>query len=198
MVKIDKDHEDAEEQKVAEYLRAHAKDSVDAIAKQCHLSPQKVSRIIAKLEREKRIWGYSAIIDDEYYGFHHFYFLISRTTVPLSQKEVETVLLTRIEDILPGSVIIENIEMLNGSSDAVFSFFAKDLVNAKRFVERFQRLYQPFVRDLQLFESVYTIRRRGIRNPNIMKNLNLPLVDDMVNLTDLVNKKDAESREKST
>ena len=186
MSRVAREQKIEDEQKVGKVLRTHAKDSVESIARLCHLTPQKVARIISNLEREHQIWGYSTVLDDEALGLRHYYLFIRRTNTPLTKAEVETILFTRLDDIVSGAVIIENIEILNGSSDVVFSFFATDIVPAKKFVETFNKKYNKFIQDIHLYESIYSVRRRGLRNPNIGKNLNLPLVDDSVNIKDLV------------
>lgn len=189
MAKVSQEQSLEDERKVIEILRTHAKDDIEYIAKRCKFSSQKVWRIISKLEKEKHIWGYSAVVDDEYVGLCHYYMQISRSGVPLSKGIIEEVLFTRLDDIVPGSQItIENIEYVNGLCDAVVTFFAKNIMVAKRFMEKFNQHFQPYVVNLYLCESVYTIRRCGLRNPNIKKNLNLPLMDDSVNLKDLTDK----------
>jgi len=179
-----------DERKVVEVLRTHAKENTETIAKRCKLSAQKVSRIIAKLERENRIWGYSAIFDDEYFGLRHYYLIGSRTNIPLAKDVVEEILFTRLDDIIPSSdIFIDNIEYVNGEWDGVFSFFAKDITIAKRFMEIFNKRFHPYFKNLCLLETIYKIRQRGIRNPNIKRNLNLPLIDDSVDVKGLAEKK---------
>ena len=183
MPKVSKEQVLQDERKVINFLRTHAKDSIDTIAKRCKFSPQKVSRIITKLEREKRIWGYSAVVEDEYFELRHYYFIFKRTRALLPQKVVDEVLFTRLDDLVPGSLIyIENIEYVNGPCDAVVSFWARDVTAAKRFVEQMNLHFHPYITDCNLLESVYSIRRQGQRNPNIHRNLNLPFTDDAVKI----------------
>jgi DNA-binding Lrp family transcriptional regulator len=178
-----------DEEKVIEVLRTHAKDSIESIAKRCKFSSQKVWRIISKLEREKRIWGYSAVVDDEYFGLRHYYLLMSRSSVPIPKNLVEEILCTRLDDLVPGSLItVENIEYVNGPCDGVFTFFAKDITDAKRFMEHFNQRFHKYIGNLYLLESVYTLRRWGLCNPSIRKNLNLPMMDESINMTDLEDK----------
>ncbi len=183
MPKVSKEQVLQDETKVINILRTHAKESIDTIAKRCRFSPQKVSRIIAKLEREKRIWGYSVIVEDEYFELRHYYFLCKRTRTLLPQNLIDEVLNTRIDDLVPRSnIIIENIEYVNGPCDGVFSFWAKDVTTAKRFVEQMNVHFHQYITDCSLLESVYSVRRQGHRNPNIQQNLNLPFIDESVRL----------------
>ena len=188
LAKIRREQELGEERKVVGVLRTRAKDHIELIAKECGFSSQKVSRIITRLERSHRIWGCSAILDEESLGLRHFYMFMSRTKVPLTKKEVETILFTRVDEIVSSQVFIENIEYLHGSFDFLISFYAKDTVPAKRFLEAFNTLYNSFVQNLTLCEGVYPVRQRGIRNPTIKKTLYLPLVDGAVDLKELSEK----------
>jgi len=51
------------EKKVIAELRKNAKGSVDALAKRCEFSRQKVWRIRKRLEKDKTVWGYAAIVN---------------------------------------------------------------------------------------------------------------------------------------
>ena len=97
-----------DEKKVLDVLQTNAKDSIDVIAKKCKFSRQKVWRVIKKLEREKIIWGYSAIADDEFSGMKHYTMLMKRTTRPVDEKILDEIVNTRLDDLLPpGQIHIE-------------------------------------------------------------------------------------------
>ena len=118
-----------DECKVVDVLRTQAKAPLAEIARQCGFTQQKVSRIIAKLEKNRVIWGYSAVIDDEACGLHHFYMLLKRNNKVLSEatrKEIEE---GRVEMLsAPGQrIIIENIQALNGSILWCFRFLRRIL-----------------------------------------------------------------------
>ena len=54
-----------DEKKVMHELEYNANESIDVIAKKCGFSRQKVWRIKKKLESNKTIWGYHAVVDHE-------------------------------------------------------------------------------------------------------------------------------------
>ena len=81
MAKVSQEQTKEDERKVIEFIRTHAKDNIETIAKHCKFSPQKVWRIISKLEKEKKIWGYSAVVDDEYFGLI-YWGNVSRSCIP--------------------------------------------------------------------------------------------------------------------
>jgi DNA-binding Lrp family transcriptional regulator len=162
----------ADECKVIEVLQKNANDNIDYIAKKCGFSRQKVWRIIKKLEKEKIIWGYTAICDDETYGLKHFTLLVKRTPIPVDRKMIIEILTTRLEEILPDANIrMENIEFVHGSYDGIFSFWTYSLVNAKRFCERFNERFAGYISSYELLETIITVRRESIRNPRIKEQI---------------------------
>lgn len=60
------------EKKVIAELRKNAKESVDALAKRCKFSRQKVWRIMKILEKDKTVWGYAAIVNGEKQDLKHY------------------------------------------------------------------------------------------------------------------------------
>jgi DNA-binding Lrp family transcriptional regulator len=161
-----------DEQKILTVLQANANESIDVIAKKCGFSRQKIWRIIKKLENEKTIWGYTAIYDNEYYNLKRFTMLMKRTTVPVDRKIINEILTTRLDDILPGSEIkIENIEYVHGCFDGIFTFLAPDIVTAKKFCERFNARFSPYIASLEILEDILVIRKQTIRNPKIKEQI---------------------------
>ena len=161
-----------DEKKILDVLRTNANESVDAIAKKCGFSRQKVWRIIKKLEKNKIIWGYTAICDDESCNLKHFTMLVKRTTVPINQKILQEILKTRLDNLIPGTVIIiENIEYIHGYFDVILTFLAEDLVAAKKFCERLNTKFNPYVAALELMEGILIIRKQTVRNPRLKEQI---------------------------
>jgi DNA-binding Lrp family transcriptional regulator len=161
-----------DEQKILSVLQTNAHISIDVIAKKCGFSRQKVWRVIKKLEEQKTIWGYTAIYDEEQYDLKHFIMLMKLSTIPVDQKIKNEILTTRLDDLLPGSVIkIEHIEYVHGSYDGVFTFYAKDLVTAKRFCARFQERFNPFIASVEILEGIFFLRKQMLPNPKLKKQL---------------------------
>jgi len=161
-----------DEKKILDVLRTNANESVDAIAKKCGFSRQKVWRIIKKLEKNKIIWGYTAICDDESCNLKHFTMLIKRTTIPLDQKTLQEILKTRLDNLIPSSVIqIENIEYLHGCFDVILTFLAEDLVTAKKFCEQFNKRFNKYLAGVELLEGILIIRKQSIRNPRLKEQI---------------------------
>jgi DNA-binding Lrp family transcriptional regulator len=162
-----------DEQKIMDVLQQNANESIEMIAKKCGFSQQKVWRIIKKLEKEKTIWGYTAICDDEAYHKKHFTMLMKRTTVPLDKKVITEILTTRLDDLIPSAMIhMENIEYVHGCFDGIFTFQADDIVTAKKFCERFNARFSPYIANLEILETILTIRKQSLRNPRIKEQIN--------------------------
>jgi len=172
MIKNNETRHMDDEQKILSALQTNAHVSIDVVAKKCGFSRQKVWRIIKNLEEQKTIWGYTAIFDEEQYGLKHFIMLMKLSSIPVDQKLKNEILSTRLDDLLPGSLIkIEHIEYVHGSYDGVFTFFAKDLVTAKKFCARFQERFSPFVASVEILEGIFFLRRQMLPNPDIKKQL---------------------------
>jgi DNA-binding Lrp family transcriptional regulator len=160
-----------DERKILEILETNAQASIDNIAKKCGFSRQKVWRIIKKLEKEKTIWGYAAICEQEHYHLKHFIMMMKRNTTPIDHKIMKEILTTRLDDLIPDlNIKIENIEYVHGSYDGIFSFYAPDLIAAKKFSDRFKQRFHDYVADVELLEGIFFIRCQRIPNPNL-KNI---------------------------
>ena len=83
MPKSSKDQIYADEKKVIRELQKNSKESIDTIAKNCGFSRQKVWRIIKRLEKNKTIWGYFAVVDYEKLNLKRYLMLIKRSNKPL-------------------------------------------------------------------------------------------------------------------
>ena len=72
-----------DEKKIIKELRKNANKSVNDIAKNLGFSRQKVWRVIKNLEKNKTIWGYCAVVDNEKLGRKQYIMLIKRSNKPL-------------------------------------------------------------------------------------------------------------------
>jgi DNA-binding Lrp family transcriptional regulator len=156
-----------DEIKVLNIMEQHAKENINEIAKKCGLSPQKVTRIIKNLEKEKIIWGYSAIADGTLRDFKHFVVLAKRNTVPFGDEVRKEIILRKLDDYPMHIVKIENIYLTHGVSDWILTFYAPDLVSAKKFVEETFARFDKYLQEYTLIETLVTVRKHGLKNPRI-------------------------------
>jgi hypothetical protein len=98
--------------------------------------------------------------------------LVKRTTAPVDQKIIQEILTTRLDNLIPGTVIqIENIEYLHGCFDGIFTFLAEDLVTAKKFCEQFNSRFYQYIAGVELLESILIIRKQSVKNPRLKEQI---------------------------
>lgn len=152
---------------VLDVLEQHAKENIGEIAKKCDFSHQKIWRIIKNLETKKIIWGYAAITDEEAKNLKHFTLLVKRSNIPLDQDIRKEVKFDKIDNRISKLVKIENIYTTNGTSDFIFTFYAPDIVNAKKFVNQLFSRHSNYIKEYTLLETMVHLRKQGIKNPHI-------------------------------
>jgi DNA-binding Lrp family transcriptional regulator len=158
-----------DEIKVLDALEQHSEDSIDKIAKSCGLSRQKVARIIKNLERNKVIWGYPPVTDEQLRNLEHFILLMKRNTVPFDEAFKKELIFDKLDNYSP-DVRVENLYIVHGKYDNVATFYAKDLVSAKKLVNEMFKKIGKYFDDYLLLETMISIRKQGIKNPQL-KNL---------------------------
>ena len=167
MAKSSKETMLEDEIKVLSFLEQHAKESVDKIAKRCGVSRQKIWRIIKRLEAKKIIWGYTTITDNDARNLKHFTVLVNRTNIPIDDTFRNEVVSALIDEQVIGPVKVENIYLTHGISDWIFTFYTPDIISAKKFVENAFKSYSKYVKGYTLIETLFPIRRQGLKNPRI-------------------------------
>ena len=156
-----------DEKKVIDHLLKNSNESIDKIAKKCGFSRQKVWRIIKRLENNKTIWGYTAVVDLDKLNKKMYTVLIKKTVKPITddllKKIVSHYLDKELSDI---DIDIVDSFYLNGNWDWMISFTAPDIVKAKKFCDILNTLYTEHIQDILLLEQLYANKRCGIPNPN--------------------------------
>lgn len=153
--------------KVLDALEQHSKESLDEIAKSCGFSRQKVSRIIKNLEKNKVIWGYPPVTDEQAKNLKHFTLLIKRSNVPFDEGILKEVSIDKIDNRISGLVKMENIYATHGIADFIFTFYAPDILTAKKFVNKLFERHSNHIKEYFLIETLVQMRKQGIKNPQI-------------------------------
>jgi DNA-binding Lrp family transcriptional regulator len=169
MAKVSAKQIDIDERKVIAVLQKNAKESIDSIAADCGFSRQKVWRIIKRLEKNKTIWGYHAVVDSDKIQMKRYLLLIRKTTEPV--KELAEIIISRgIEKYAQEvGVYLEDSQYLHGMYDWEMCFSAKDIKQAKQFCETLNKVYHKYIKELFLLERIFPVKLCGLQNPNIMK-----------------------------
>jgi DNA-binding Lrp family transcriptional regulator len=170
MVKKSKKQIYEDELKVIAELQKNAKERIDVIAKNCSFSRQKTWRIIKKLEEDKTIWGYAAVVNEEKQELIRYMILIKRTTLPLDEKLADKIITRQLEQSTSEiDIKIESSIFVHGTFDWVICFKAKDMRQAKKFCEVVNETYLGYIGELHMMETLFPIRIQGILNPDIQK-----------------------------
>jgi DNA-binding Lrp family transcriptional regulator len=160
-----------DELRVLNFLEQHAKESIDEIAKQCGFSRQKVWRIIKHLEEDKIIWGYAAITSEDVKNLKHFVLLLKRTMIPFDDATKKEVIKENLVDLFPDSiknvVEVENIYFTHGKYDSVVTFYAPNLVTAKKVLDAISQNLNKYFEEYLLLETLFPVRKQGLKNPQI-------------------------------
>ena len=169
MAKVSAKQIDIDERKVIAALQKNAKESIDAIAKNCGFSRQKVWRIIKRLEKNKTIWGYHAVVDSEKIRMKCYLLLIKKTTEPV--QELADIIISRdVEKYAQEfGIVLEDSQYLHGLYDWEMCFYAEDIKKAKRFCELLNKVYQRYIKELFLLERIFSVKQCGLQNPHIIK-----------------------------
>jgi DNA-binding Lrp family transcriptional regulator len=169
MVKISKTQAEQDKIKVLDALEQYSKEKSDKIAESCGFSRQKVSRIIKNLEKNKVIWGYPPVTDDGARNLKQFLLLVKRKPVPFDDDYKKELIFDKLDSYFP-NVKVENISLTHGQYDGFVTFYAKDILCAKKLVgEIFTRIGKYF-KEYELLETIFPIRKQGLKNPK-MKEL---------------------------
>jgi DNA-binding Lrp family transcriptional regulator len=163
---MSKEQIDRDEKKILSELKNKATQNLDVLAKRCGFSRQKVWRIVKRLEQNKLIWGYTAIIDEEKNDLHHYTLLIKRTPQQLMEKTVNIIASRKIEELVADlGVTIESSYYVHGDYDWVLTFTAQDIIRAKKFCGSLLGLHQGVIEKTALLETLFMVKNHHILNP---------------------------------
>ncbi|UCD13538.1 MAG: Lrp/AsnC family transcriptional regulator [Thermoplasmatales archaeon] len=156
-----------DENKIVNELRMHAKESIDKIAKSCSCSRQKVWRIIKGLEKNKTIWGYSAVLDDEKLGLKRYFIFLKRTNKPVSKEIIEVITTRRLkQETKHIDVTLEESYYVHGFSDWVLCITANDFSHVTKYCEVLKQLFvEGIVSEMKILEVLFTNEKCCISNP---------------------------------
>jgi DNA-binding Lrp family transcriptional regulator len=157
-----------DEKKVIKELQKNSKESVVAIAKRCGCTQQKVRRIIKRLEKNKTIWGYPAIVDDEKLGLKRYQILLKKSSKPVSDKMSNVIpkedMRTKLEKF---EVKFECSFYVHGYFDWSLCITAPNIIAVKKFVELLNKEFEGNISDTQILEVVFPLLKSGVDNPNL-------------------------------
>jgi Lrp/AsnC family leucine-responsive transcriptional regulator len=170
MVKSSREQLKKDERKILEELKKNSNENIDIIAKHCGFSRQKVWRTIKQLEKDRMIWGYTAIIDEGKIGQKHFILLMKRKQKGFEEKIVDTLLSRSFDDaVTKMGINIETSSYIHGEYDWITSFLASDIRHAKQFCNSVNQSYPDVFEKFVLIETLFDIKKQYILNPDAKK-----------------------------
>ncbi len=156
-----------DESQVLDILEHNAKESIDRIAKQCGFSRQKVWRIVKHLEEKNIIWGYTTVADEHARNLKHFMVLLKRNSTAFDQDVRKEIIFKKIDDFPSGLVVVENIYFTHGVADWVITFYAPDIISAKKYVDLTFERFHKYIKEYSILETLVSVRKMGMKNPHV-------------------------------
>ena len=168
MPKRSKEQIDEDENKVILELKKNSKESIDSIARNCGFSRQKVWRIIKRLEKEKTIWGYHAIVDEDKLGVKQYLILMKRSNKPIAAEKLELVTKGKLKKQIENMGIdVEFNYYVHGDFDLVIGATTKNIKLMKRFCEVLNTVFNEYIADITILEVIFPLTKNGFSNPKI-------------------------------
>ena len=159
---------DEDKQKVLELIISDSRQSPNEIAQKLGFSRQKAWKIIKLLEKENRVWGYTAIAPEYKKGWITYFALVKIKYSYL--KEIKML----IENIKKGGTTDIDLRVIgvfftNGCYDGIIIFSVRNIQNAKKYLGHMQKMYGDQVERIDLIENVFPLIISGKLNPDIDK-----------------------------
>jgi DNA-binding Lrp family transcriptional regulator len=157
-----------DEKKLLMTLRKNSNDSIEQIAKRCGFSRQKFWRVKKRLEKNKTIWGYNTVFDDDKLGLKRYLILIKRTNKPLSPLQLKIISSRKIMQVTAKlGINVECSFFIHGSYDWFFSVTAKDIKHVKKVINIFTILLKDVISEVDVQEVIFPVEKNNFTNPNV-------------------------------
>ncbi len=155
--------------KILEELKKNSRASNSDIAEKIGLSRQTVAKIISKMEKNKEIWGYTTIFDPKLLGKKYF-MMLCRVDLSISPEEV-------LKKVIDPKIINDNENKYefvtsmfsHGDPDFIIIFMAKDIIEAKKRMYFFKKLFSPILKEIKVIDVMATFRHSCIANPKMVE-----------------------------
>ncbi len=159
----------ANKKRILDELHKNSRASASTIAEKTGLSRQTVAKTISDMEKEKTIWGYNTVANIEENGFRHFVLIVKRSMETLDTDRKNEVIFTNLDDYVPGELKIDDIFITHGMHDVVVTFYAKDILSARKLIKEISSRFNKYFKEYILLETLFPIQKQGFKNPKIEK-----------------------------
>ena len=159
-----------ETQRVLTVLQENANEDISVIAKRCHMSKDKLVKTIRHLERNQKIWGYTAVVDEHCLPLKKFVLLFKRNAEKFDGSLLSKNALEKFKaEYEPLGVRIDSSYFIYGEYDWLVIFNAQDLAAAKKFNVILFDHFPGLTEKASLMEVLLTHRAHYIVNPDQSK-----------------------------
>jgi len=160
-----------DEKKILEELSKNANNSITEIANKLGFSRQKVWKTIKNLEKDKTIWGYTAIIDDTKIGRKRFFILLKKAPVKVSDEDLDVVINRDLLEVASKNGLnLESTYFFHGLYDGQLCVTAENIIQVKNFIAEMQKkLGEHYFKETNILEVLVPIQMRGFSNPSLTK-----------------------------
>jgi DNA-binding Lrp family transcriptional regulator len=157
---------DSDEKRILVKLQKHSKHDINTIVEDCGFSRQKVQRIIAQLEKNKVIWGYTTVTDEKKQELLKYLLLVKRSMKKIDKETAKKIAYLQFdEEYIKHGIIIETSSYLHGEYDWMILFTAKNLRDAKKFSNLLVENYPAVIVKINLMQILHSSKTHYIMNP---------------------------------
>lgn len=166
MTKSSKEPIVEDEMKILKELEKNSNESIDTIAKHCGVSRQKVSRIKKQLEAKNFIWGYTTVFDEQKIGQKYFIYMAKRTMKKVNEDITNEIVSRKFEKMVNElGIMIESSYLIHGDYDWVITFYAEDLMTAKKLAGLFSEIHPGYIEKATMMQCLMFIKKQFVLNP---------------------------------
>jgi len=141
--------------------------SARIIAKELKSYRQKIWREKKKLEDEKVIWGYTAVVNER--KLNHFSYVMLLKMKPMS-KEMVDIMLKRLREKAQEkqNVRLQDLWIVNGVYDWVLRFSAPNHATARRYYDTIRSVYDNYLLEKPIIIDInFCVVSEGKVNPDL-------------------------------
>jgi len=156
-------------EKVLKCLTEDPTKSPHQMAKDLGTYRQLIWRMRRNLEKDKVIWGYTAVVDER--KLNHVMYVILMKLGPMT-RDLAQLIIERMVTRAPNkqNVRLLNVLYVNGEFDLLVMFTAPDHASARRYFDSLRIAYQEFLVERPIIVDVnFPIIREGKVNPELKK-----------------------------
>jgi DNA-binding Lrp family transcriptional regulator len=158
-----------EDSEIIAWLLEDPTRSLNEMAKSLNVYRQTLWRRKKRLEDEKIIWGYTAVIDENKLG--NVIYLIMMKMKPMT-RGLADVIYRRVknDEMRKTGVRLIDAFHVNGEFDWVLRFSAPDYATARRYYDALRVIYEDYLIEKPVIVDVnFILKAEGMKNPEIEK-----------------------------